>query len=80
MEYALNSLWLDKHYLGLDRFWLDGTMPVTFVFYEEPVTCNHFVLRPGYEKLADEMVRYAETAFPLFAEPVELVMTKDKRH
>ena len=71
-EYAVISSWLDKDYLRLNRFWLDGDLPVGFVFYEHPVTATYFVLRPGYEFLADEMIGYAETAYPKFEEPREL--------
>ena len=71
-EYAIISSWLDKDYLRLNRFWLDGDLPVAFVFYEAPVTSTYFVLRPGYEFLAGEMIGYAETAWPEFDEPREL--------
>ncbi len=71
-EYAVISSWLDKDYLRLNRFWLDNDVPVAFVFYEQPVTSMHFVLRPGYEFLAGEMIEYVETAFPKFDEPLEL--------
>ena len=39
-EYAVISSWMDKDYLRLNRFWLDGDLPVAFVFYEQPVTLN----------------------------------------
>ena len=71
-EYAVISSWLDKDYLRLNRFWLDGGLPVAFVFYEQPVTSTFFVLRPGYELLAGEMIEYAENAYPKFDEPREL--------
>lgn len=71
-EYALNSSWLNKDYLHLNRFWLDGDRPVAFVFYENPASQLHFALRPGYEALADDMIAYAETAFPDGSEPKEL--------
>ena len=71
-EYAIISSWLDKDYLRLNRFWLDGDLPVAFVFYENPVTTTYFVLRPGYEFLAGEMIEYAENAYPKFGEPREL--------
>ena len=73
-EYAITSSWLDKDYLRLDRLWLDGDVPVAFVFYENPVTAIYFVLRAGYEQLAGEMVGYAGSAFPDFGEPQELVL------
>ena len=75
-EYALTSSWLDKTYLRSNRFWLDGDLPVGFVFYEQPVTQTHFVLRPGYEHLAGAMLDYAETAYPAFDEPRELVLNQ----
>ena len=71
-EYAIISSWLDKDYLRWNRFWMDGELPVGFVFYEQPVTSTYFVLRPGYEFLAGEMIEYAETAYPKFEEPREL--------
>ena len=73
-EYAVNSSWLNKDYLPMDRFWLDGRMPVAFVFYEQPVTQLHFCLRPGYECLAGEMIDYAASALPDFGKPTELVL------
>ena len=75
-EYAVNSLWMDKRYLALNRFWLDGDTPVAFAFYENPANAIYFALRPGYEKLAEEMVAYADTAFPAFDEPREFALTK----
>ena len=75
-EYALTSSWQDKTYLRLDRFWLDGDLPVGFVFYEDDPNRLHFVLRPGYEYLAGEMIDYAETAFPAFDRPRELVLNQ----
>ena len=74
-EYAVISSWMDKDYLRLNRFWLDGSLPVAFVFYENPVTSTYFVLRPGYEFLAGEMIEYAETAWPAFEDPRELVLS-----
>ena len=73
-EYAVSGSVLDKDYLRLNRFWLDGDQPVGFVFYEHPVTSTCFVLRPGYEFLADEMIGYAERAWPEFEEPRELCL------
>ena len=73
-EYAVNSSWLNKDFLYLDRFWLDGDRTVAFVFYEHPATNLYFVLRPGYEALADEMIVYAENAFPAGDEARELVL------
>ena len=73
-EYAIISSWIDKDYLRLNRFWLDDGVPAAFVFYEQPVTSTYFVLRPGYEFLAGEMIEYAGTAYPKFDEPRELVL------
>ena len=61
-EYALTSSWMNKNYLYLSRFWLEGDVVVGFVFYEN-LTDIYFVLRPGYEELAEEMVVYAKDAF-----------------
>ena len=72
-EYAITSPWMDKDFLRLNRLWLDGDIPVAFVFYEQPVTSLYFVLRPGYEYLAGEMIDYAGTAYPKFEDPTELV-------
>ncbi len=78
-EYALTSSWQDKTYLRLDRFWLDGDLPVGFVFYEDDPNRLHFVLRPGYEALAGEMIDYGATAFPAFGTPRELVLNQGQR-
>lgn len=58
-EYALTSAWMNKNYLYLSRFWLEEDLIVGFVFYEN-LTDIYFVLRPGYEELAEEMVVYAK--------------------
>ena len=73
-EYAITSPWMDMDFLRLNRFWLEDGSPVALVFYEQPVTSLYFVLRPGYEYLAGEMIEYAETAYPKFDEPTELVL------
>lgn len=65
-EYALSSSWLDKHYLYMDRLWLDGDDVVAFAFYEEPCTDVYVCLCPGYEALADEIVEYGEMSMPRF--------------
>ena len=62
-EYAITESWMNKDYLHLCRFWLDGEKAVGFVFHENPVTSLHFALRPGYENLAEEMVAWAEGMF-----------------
>ena len=78
-EYALTSSWQDKTYLRLDRFWLDGDKPVGFLFYEDDPNRLHFVLRPGYEALAGEMIDYGARAFPAFGEPRELVLNQGQK-
>ncbi|MBO4678119.1 MAG: GNAT family N-acetyltransferase [Lachnospiraceae bacterium] len=78
-EYAITSPWMDKDYLRLNRIWLDGDKPVGFVFYEQPVTALFFVLRPGYECLAGDMIDYAETAYPKFEDPTDLVLVSSQR-
>ncbi len=72
-EYALTSSWLDKRYLYLNRLWYDGDRAAGFVFYENPVTSVYFILRRGYECLADEMVRYAAEKMPGSTDGKELI-------
>ena len=72
-EYAMTSSWMDKSYLHLNRFWMEGEKVVAFVFTESPVTSVFFNLRPGYEALAAELVDYAENNMPDFGEQ-ELVL------
>ena len=72
-EYSVTSPWNDRDYIRLNRLWFDGDMPVGFVFYESIPTELNFVLRPGYEALAGEMIEYAESAYPKFEDPIELV-------
>ena len=72
-EYALMSSWMDKNYLYLDRLWFDGDKVAAFVFYENPVTGVFFILRPGYEELAEELITYAEENMPNFGEQ-ELIL------
>ena len=78
-EYALNSSWMNKTYLPMIRLWLDGDVPVALAFYEEPVNQPRFALRPGHEALAGEMIAYAESAFPDFGAPRELVLYSGQR-
>ena len=73
-EYALTSSWLDKRFLYLNRLWFDGDKPVGFVFYEDPVSSVFFVLRNGYEALAEEMAAYADEAMPGKPEEKTLVL------
>ena len=75
-EYALTSMWMDKNYLHLCRFWLDEDVVVGFVFYENPVTNIHFVLRQGYEQLAEEMIAYADEVFPAYLGEKEFVFSE----
>ena len=77
-EYALTSSWQNKTYLRLNRFWLDGDLPVGFVFYEDDPNQIHFVLRPEYAFLTGEMMDWAETAFPAFDEPRKLALNKEQ--
>ena len=63
-EYAITESWMNKDYLHLCRFWLDGEKVVGFVFHENPVTSLHFALRPGYENLAEDMIAYAAGMLP----------------
>ena len=72
-EYSVTSPWNDRDYIRLNRLWMDGDMPVGFVFYESAPTELYFVLRPGYEVLAGEMIEYAGSAYPKFEDATELV-------
>jgi len=64
LEYALSSSWMSKEYTHRNRIWFDDDTIVAFCFTESPVTSIYFSLRPGYEALADEMVRYAKEHMP----------------
>ncbi|MBE5876315.1 MAG: GNAT family N-acetyltransferase [Lachnospiraceae bacterium] len=77
-EYAITSSWMNKDYLHLCRFWLDGDTIVGFVFYENPVTHLRFILRPGYEELAEEMIAYAIDVFPDMNQEKEFVFSEDQ--
>ncbi len=46
------------------KLWEDDGCIAGLVFYENPVNDVYFSLRPGYEKLADEMVSYAVSSMP----------------
>jgi len=74
-EYALTSSWMNKNYLHLCRFWLEEDIVVGFVFYEN-LGDIHFVLRPGYEELAEEMVAYAIDVFPDYSGEKQLTFSK----
>ena len=78
-EYAVSGSWLNKNYLYLNRFWLQSELPVAFVFYEQPVTQPHFILRQGHEELAEEMIAYAEEVFPDFGERKVLVFNAEQK-
>lgn len=73
-EYALSSSWMDKNQLYLNRFWLDGTKAVGFVFYENPANHIYFSLLSGYEFLAEEMIAYADRYMPKKAGEREFVL------
>ena len=64
LEYALSSDWMDKSLVHRWKLWEDNGRIVGLVFYENPVNDVYFSLRPGYEKLADEMVMYAVSFMP----------------
>lgn len=63
-EYAISSSWMDTKYLHFNRLWFSGEEAVSFVYYESPVSCIFFSLRPGYEFLADEMIVWADESMP----------------
>ena len=58
--YASFSYWMDISYSYKNRIWECNGEIVAFCFYENPVTDIYFCLKPGYEKLASEMVQYAD--------------------
>ncbi len=64
LEYALSSDWMDKTLVHRWKLWENNGRIVGLVFYENPVNDVYFSLRPGYEKLADEMVTYAVSSMP----------------
>ncbi len=64
LEYALSSDWMDKSLVHRWKLWEGDGRIVGLVFYEDPVNDVYFSLRPGYEKLADEMVAYAVSSMP----------------
>ena len=77
-EYALTSSWMNKDYLHLCRFWLDNDKIVAFVFYEN-LGDIYFVLRPGYEDLAEEMILYASTSFIYQNNQISFIFSKDQK-
>ena len=64
LEYALVSSWMDKSMVHRFKIWEDDGKMVGLVFYENTINDVYFSLKPGYEKLADEMVEYADTSMP----------------
>ena len=55
---------MDKSLVHRWKLWEDDGCIAGLVFYENPVNDVYFSLRPGYEKLADEMVAYAVSSMP----------------
>lgn len=76
LEYALSSSWMDKSYTHRNRIWEDGGNIVAFCFTENPVTDIYFSLKPGYEELAEEMVKYADENMPNKEGKLRLVIFK----
>lgn len=68
-EYALSSDWQDTSFLHRYRIWEEAGRKVAFVFAENPVTDTYFSLRPGYERLAPEMIAYAQSEMPGAGKP-----------
>ena len=77
-EYALTSSWMNKEYLHLCRFWLKEEQVIGFVFYEN-LGDIHFVLRPGYEELAEKMVAYAVDVFPEYEGSKQFSFSKGQK-
>ena len=75
-EYACSSFssWMDLSYSYKDRIWEKDGQIVGFCFYENPVTDVFFSLRPGYEELAPEMIRYADQNMPDQGEGIRLIL------
>ena len=73
-EHAIKASWMDSSYSYLDRLWFDGDKVVAFVFYEAPVTDIYFIVRRGYEFLADELIDYAVTTMPDFDNNQQLIL------
>lgn len=61
-EYAFASFdsWMDISTSHKNRIWYDGGRIVAFCFTEVPATDSYFSLRPGYEELAGEVIKYAD--------------------
>ena len=64
LEYALSSDWMDKSLVHRWKIWYDNGLIGCLVFLENTLNYVYFSLRPGYEKLADEMVAYAVSSMP----------------
>lgn len=75
-EYALSSSWMDKSFTHRNRIWMDKDKIVAFCFTENPVTDIYFSLRPGYEALADEMIKYAIENMPNINDKQQFVIFK----
>lgn len=75
-EYAFSSFsgWMDISYSYKDRIWEDNGEIVAFVFYESPVTCIYFNLKPGYEELVPEMVAYANEHMHINDDQLQFVL------
>ncbi|MBQ5315963.1 MAG: GNAT family N-acetyltransferase [Oscillospiraceae bacterium] len=58
-EYYATSANFENRYMSSCRLWLDDGKPVGFVYYEDCTDNINFILRRGYESLADEMADYA---------------------
>lgn len=59
LEYALSSGWSDKTMSHRNMIWEDDSRIVGFCFYESQLGKAFFSLRPGYDKIASEMVEHA---------------------
>lgn len=76
VEYALSSDWMDASLCHRWRIWEAEGKMVGFCFTENPRTDVYFCLRPGYEALADEMVRYAEEGLNIKDDDRKLILFK----
>lgn len=74
VEYALSSDWMDASLCHRWGIWEEGEKMVGFCFTENPRTDVYFCLRPGYEYLAQDMVRFAEEDLKITDEERRLVL------
>lgn len=58
-EYYITSANVDTRFLSTCRIWLDDGRAVGFVYYEDDINNIYFILKRGYEQLAEDMVGYA---------------------